>query len=910
MPAEVRRNERSWAIEMISTINAFADSNDLMVKRAGGENTVTQRTNRMFPDIILYGNREQSLILQGWEVKMPDVPIEDGAFIQDAQRKARALSLNSCLIWNFTYAVLYRREENDEFIQVKQWNETSHIRTREDVQTYRSDWEALLRRVILEVNGFFVTGEFRQISVGDIVSNAAITVLIDRNKVLAADELRSRAVRDTTISAFINAWWQNVRLEYAHDENDPFRAYAKGVVLNWANRLIFAHIIKHRQNAAMRINDLDYTRSPGDANDIFQSITAACDFYNVFNSIRYDDILPALTWQDLVEFSLFLRGNGIDELEQRTLQNVLEGTVNSTRRELNGQFTTPVELAKLLVKLTVRDWTEDFLDCCCGTGSIPHIAIREKTALIGVQRAVETVWACDKYQYPLQIANISMASTETIDLASRLFQHNAMLLRPGETINVVNPRTGMTDELTVPEMGAIASNLPFVPFENIPSDDKQIISAANGMGMDARADLYCYIAASLAGMLKSGGRLGIITSNSWLGTIAGKQFFSALRELYEIEQVHISGKGRWFQNAQVVTTILILRKRTGDVPERTSFFLWKKSLRELAENEEEEGKLINSAILSQELDRNVVSISTYSREEIDAFSQLNISYNALFHHVGWLSGIIEKAIPIRQAFRVIRGSRRGWDALFYPRAGNHRIEADYLKRVLMNARKVTSLTAAADRDAFCCSKTKEELRRLNHAGALAWIEQFEGQTNKVGKPLPEVLAGAGMKWYELQDHEVAEFFTAMNPDQRLFFGRFETPSFINQRLIGLVHKPGYEDAQLNHALLNSIFTMFYIEACGFGRGLGVLDIKKEGVADCYMLNPALVDDHGRREILAAFERLKARPIYRVSEELADPVRMEFEHAVFRALGIEEYLERVSRSLLSMQNTRLAVTHSG
>ena len=69
----------------------------------------------MFPDVILYGDIEQTVILQGWELKMPDVAIEDEMFIKDAQRKARALNLNSCLIWNFTYAVLYIKDENDKF---------------------------------------------------------------------------------------------------------------------------------------------------------------------------------------------------------------------------------------------------------------------------------------------------------------------------------------------------------------------------------------------------------------------------------------------------------------------------------------------------------------------------------------------------------------------------------------------------------------------------------------------------------------------------------------------------------------------------------------------------------------------------------------------------------------------------
>ena len=125
MATIIRRNERSWAIDLISKINAIATANDLIIKRAGGESTIsTGRGNTMFPDVVLYGNKEQSIILQGWELKMPDVPIEDETFIKDAQQKAIALNLNSCLIWNFTYAVLYIRGEKNTFSKLKQWDAT------------------------------------------------------------------------------------------------------------------------------------------------------------------------------------------------------------------------------------------------------------------------------------------------------------------------------------------------------------------------------------------------------------------------------------------------------------------------------------------------------------------------------------------------------------------------------------------------------------------------------------------------------------------------------------------------------------------------------------------------------------------------------------------------------------------
>ena len=186
MEVIINENERSWVIDLISKINFILSSNDLIIKKAGGESTVsTQSTGQkknMFPDLILYGNEEKSVILQGWEMKMPDTPIEDEEFIKDAQRKAVALNLNSCIIWNFTYAVLYIRNENNEFSILKQWNTTSYIRSRADVEIYQSDWEQLLEEIIIELNSYFMSGQLHNAVIGTIVAENIITTLIKRNK--------------------------------------------------------------------------------------------------------------------------------------------------------------------------------------------------------------------------------------------------------------------------------------------------------------------------------------------------------------------------------------------------------------------------------------------------------------------------------------------------------------------------------------------------------------------------------------------------------------------------------------------------------------------------------------------------------------------------------------------------------
>lgn len=905
MATVVRRNERSWAIDLISKINSIAEDNDLVIKKAGGENTISiSRGNNMFPDVVLYGNVEQSVILQGWELKMPDVPIEDETFIKDAQRKAIALNLNSCLIWNFTYAVLYVRGDGNSFTKLKQWSATNHIRTRQDVETYRSDWEKQLEDIITEINGYFASGKFRNAPLGQVISESTITTLIQRNKNLISESLRINAFRDSLMAAYIDNWWLNVKSEYAQDETDKYKAYAKTIILNWANRIIFAHIIKHKQNGAMLVDEIDYDKTPDEVNELFKKITERCDFYNVFSAIRYNDVLPELSWQDFIEFSNFLRNNGIDHLNQETLQNILEGSVATSKRAINGQYTTPTELAKLLVRLTVKDWTDTILDCCCGTGTIPKEAIKIKRTQMSAKEAVETVWACDKNNYPLQVANISMTESDTINVANRLFQHNALTLDIGEKITITNPETGENMILKLPAFGAVVSNLPFVPFEIIPADDKDEISKMPfSADLDGRSDLYCYIATKIADVIKPSGTMGVIVSNSWLGTKAGIKLIEVLKQKYNIRQVHISGKGRWFKNADVVTTILILEKKCNDENSDTDFWLWKLSLEQLSENPDAENMLVNSAMLSSELNRNISRLSTYSQSQIESILDLNVCYNALFHDINWLLDIKDKIVPINRVYNVFRGSRRGWDALFYPQRGEHSIEPQYLKKVLINARNVTSLVTTADRDAFCCGVSVEELKRLGHFGAINWIDKFIDQRNGVGKPLPAVLKRKGMEWYELQDNEIAEIFTMMNPDQRLFFAKFETPSFVNQRLIGLTHKAEYADEELNHALLNSMLTMFYIEASGFGRGLGVLDVNKDSIAKCYMLNPKLVSVVDRQKILSAFERLKSRPIMKVAEELNDKARLDFEHLVLQSFGIDNYFEKIKTSLLSMQETR-------
>lgn len=159
----------------------------------------------------------------------------------------------------------------------------------------------------------------------------------------------------------------------------------------------------------------------------------------------------------------------------------------------------------------------------------------------------------------------------------------------------------------------------------------------------------------------------------------------------------------------------------------------------------------------------------------------------------------------------------------------------------------------------------------------------------------------------MRQNEVVHLFTMMNPDNRIFFWKFKEPSFINQRLIGLNFINPEQDYELCHALLNTVLMKFFIEAIGFGRGLGVLDINKKNVENCYILNPALLKPTKAKEIKEKFAVICRKKIVAVEKELIDADWISFNKTVLDAFGIGAYYTQICNSLTSLRQVRYAAT---
>ncbi|WP_298841445.1 Eco57I restriction-modification methylase domain-containing protein [uncultured Clostridium sp.] len=904
----ITKNERSWAISLITDINLIVAKRTWNIKRAGGETTINTGKKRMFPDVILYGDNKQLKILQGWEIKMPDVLITDNDFVKDAQNKATILGLNSCFIWNFTYGVLYVKDVSGNFNIVKTWDATKYIKTRQDVETYHNEWLLLIEQILTEINAYFESGVFHSAGLGEILSDTVMTSIITKNKCIVASEIKSEAVKSVIIRSYVSNWWEEVKVEYMSDETDMYEAYAKTILLNWLNKFMFAHIIKKYHNPAYAVESIDYSVKPQRAIEIFSEITAKCDFYNIFKTFDYSELIPSDVWDDIIEFNRFLSSNGIVNIDQNALQTTIENTVNCAKREVIGLYTTPVKLAELLVKLTINDLNEVNLDPCSGTGTIPKAILNYKKQFVSINKAYETTWASDKYSFPLQILNMGLTDASSINIPSMIFQANVFDLNVGQDVQIINPTTGKMITYNLPQLDSIISNLPFVNFNKKKEETNAVIQAVvknikdtTNINVSGRTDLYIYIIISVWKLLKAGGKLSVITSNSWLGTAAGKHFFDIVRWYYDIDSVYVSGKGKWFTNADVVTTLILMTKKEqvsepikgGD----TTFGIINKTLADL-EDADLFTNLINSAVLAKETDKNVLQLKKYKQSVIQEMLKMNVSINTLFHDTDWLLDIKDSLCKLGSLFKVFRGEKTGQDEIFYLKDATL-VDAEFIRRGLKNTKSCNRLTAKSDTDVLCCDKTVEELVRLHHTKTLNWLARFENHLNQ------SVLT-RGTKWNMLDATKLPYLFTGMNPEERIFFGKFDVPTFINQRLIGLLARSEAVDIDLCHTLLNSMLGMFYVEAVGFGRGLGVLDFSKDNLEKGYMLDPNLLSKEQRTNIFEAFKPLLERNILTTKEELLQADRLNFERIVLKAYGIDAYFDRIKASLLSIQAVRLSV----
>lgn len=904
-------NERAWAVDVITAINQHAAVHKLEIRRAGGEHTLSRKgENSLFPDVILFGDEGGSRVRHGWEMKFPDTPVDDVETIANAARKARRLGVNSFVIWNVDTAQLHV-EIDGEFEVIKTWGPIGAAK-RSLVQSLENEWRALLRTILHDLNGFFASGTLKSAPPA-FLGDAFFSDFLAEFTGVTASALRAAADANATVEAQFNLWWASSPESSASGKAKPLdhQALAQSVLVGWINRLLFCHYLKGFRAEAAAVDGIVDNLSLGDGLVILDRVSASCDFMQVFKREIGAETIPEEAWTGLKQLNAFLTDLAATAIPQEALRLALEGALAAARRKLRGQYTTPDQLAALVVALGMENREGAFLDPCCGTGTIPKAALIARTTRgQSHAQALSGIWASDRFQFPLQFTTMALAEPQAMGEPLRIFRDDVFALTAGQNIQLANPNDGTPLTVALPKMSTIASNLPFVRFETLVKHDTDLparfMQRVPGSLPDARSDLFAYIILSLEQLLAEDGRVCVVVSNAWLGTEWGSELRERLAVTFDFDAVVTSGRGRWFDNADVVTNVLSLKLKKPGLPANPTRFVT--TLKPIGEWDDAYVRSIAADVLgtTTTTDRpGSHRVRSYPQTQLAKLEKTVIGWPGLFADVSWLTILETQLVRAADHLDIARGERRGWDEMFFP-ADGHGIEAQYIRPVVITARGLTGLTAKADGEAFCCSLSKAELKKLGHHGALAWIKRFETKKNGTGVPLPDALARAGHHWYEMRDETTADFAMKMNPEDDIATMRLNKRSFVNQRLIRLSVDDG-TDVELMHALLNSSIAIFFLESSGFGRGLGALDNTptklKSGLK---IVDPARLGLSDIEAIKKAFKPLLARPVQRIDREMASADRAALDDVILGAVGHKNLAATVRAAVTELYAIRKAV----
>lgn len=910
-----RENERSWAIDLISQINTYVyeKSDESIIQCAGGEMSLSTGVGSLFPDTLLFGDKGKTSILQGWELKYPDTSIDDEELINNAKIKAELLGVNSFLLWNVSIAKLYvKSDENEEFKIIKEWNSLSHITTRAEVAYNMHEIKEELYVILDDLNYFFRNGTLKSEKVLNSISGEKLLSLMFNNVERCAESIKNACIIDGDLNDEIILWWDMEGATYGKKANKWFEI-SKLAIISLMNKFIFSNILKKYNSKASVVNSLNEASSIEDCLDVFEKISSECDFYNIFEEKVGEKYIDKDSLNTILNFNKYLVELDFTNYSDTILEGLLTQVVTRSKRKVAGQFSTPRELAIFLSALTMKNKAARVLDPCCGTGTIAKASYDiKRVSGISSKQAIKQIWAGDKFRYPLQFAMLALTSPENMGEQINIYKNDVFNLLPDEKILIHDANSDNILQVDCDKYDAIISNLPFVQQENLlelNSTAVKFIETTNAI-FNGRSDLYAYIALKLDDILSDDGRIGIIVSNSWLGTEFGDKFFEELKSRYNIECIITSGKGRWFKNADVVTNIIILNKKDVNGEDKIKFIVANEEIAQLIGNDEISTQVENAtklvAKIRQGINTKELTINNYSTVDIKELDKIGMIKNSLFTDCRWLLDFKDKLVPITDYFTIKRGERRGCNDLFYPK--NHNIEQDYIVPVMKKLDTSSyMMNLNASIDGFVCSKSLRELEELGHMGARNWIGKFDGAKDENGKVYNKKLARANMHWYEMSLNSAFDIGLLINPDERLFFSKAPYPVFFDQRLTGLVRKDKNNDLTLLVAMLNSILGIFYIEAIGFGRGLGVLDLNKNKVEERFrILNPELISQVNKTQIIDLYKKLESRDVKPIKEELEQADRVDFDKAVLKAFGLEGYYDKIKMSLLQLFNIRKSV----
>lgn len=218
-----------------------------------------------------------------------------------------------------------------------------------------------------------------------------------------------------------------------------------------------------------------------------------------------------------------------------------------------GSIYTPPEFARPLIEWGVSDKNDKVVDLGLGEGVFTFLAVERLTALGASPKA-----AC------------SQIYSNEIDAPT---YEKFLLLSDQQNLSFPNIYLDNLMTRDLPQVNTVTGNPPYVRRTAI-SDFESIyeVTEVDNPTVSRLSDLYIYFLLRAMSKLCPGGRLAVITADTWLNVRYGEAFKKALKDNFNIESL-ISFDRAVFPNAQVKPVLLFAKKKVDRLSRKNIWFI-------------------------------------------------------------------------------------------------------------------------------------------------------------------------------------------------------------------------------------------------------------------------------------------------------------------------------------------------
>lgn len=447
---------------------------------------------------------------------------------------------------------------------------------------------------ITDVSEFadFLLDEIAEMERGEGEWDAVDSAFIERIRSLhefvapeMEENLRDKLESDDEFHDRFASWADDQGLEYTDDDTDEedrrhieteFAAQAAYLLIN---KIIFYRILESSEAYADEVEPLVVSihRVKDDLQDFFDLIVEEIDFEAVFD---HDDIFDEIP----LDGSDGRVRDFVIEIEDQDLSHdsdiagqIYQKVIPEDRRHSMGEYYTPPEVTDLITRLTIDEPTDYVFDPACGSGGFLVSAYHRLEEMDGFDHAsiLSQLGGVDINRFPAHLSAINLAVrdlesyTEDVNVeVSDFFDvrpDDMRLGREAATADGSSTEYGLIEDLG--GVDAVVGNPPYIRSANMSNVEKARHHLGNE-GVDAEylsegSDIYAYFFTHATEFLADDGRLGFITSDSWLQVRYGEDVQQFLLDNYRIEAV-VKFDRQVFDDALVGTCVTILQKESDE----------------------------------------------------------------------------------------------------------------------------------------------------------------------------------------------------------------------------------------------------------------------------------------------------------------------------------------------------------